>query len=107
MIKPIMKKLLIHTVEYIPFSDDGWTQTESEPKTISNVRIEFVESFVSESIGKVNRGRAKLFWDSYYSTPCTFKNEDKIIFNKHELTVVEVQEFYDDTRLHHLEVVLV
>ena len=108
MSKPIPKKLLIHEVKYIPISqEDSWGNVKSEPIKVSNVRIEDTKRFVQTTTGNKLITATILFWDKTFSTPCEFKVEDKVKWNNMEYTVNEINTYYDEARLHHLEVVLI
>ncbi|MFJ8457276.1 putative minor capsid protein [Bacillus paramycoides] len=111
MARPIRRSLLIHTVEYLQYKgeDDTWGGNDNyePPITIKLVRIEPKKTVVLGSNGNSTVMRTLLFHDAAHSTPVTFKEKSKVVFNGKEMTVSEVSEFYDRSRLHHTEVVLV
>ncbi|PHB22873.1 minor capsid protein [Bacillus pseudomycoides] len=111
MAKPIKRSLLIHTVEYLEYKgeDDTWGGSDNyEPAvTIERVRIEPKKAFVSNGNGDSTVMQTLLFHDAVHSTPVTFKEKSKVIFNGKKMTVSKVNDFYDRSSLHHVEVLLV
>ncbi|EJQ55099.1 MULTISPECIES: putative minor capsid protein [Bacillus cereus group] len=111
MAKPMRRSLLIHTVEYLEYKgeDDSWGGSDNyaEPVKLERVRIEPKKTFVSNGNGDSVVMQTLLFHDAVHSTPITFKEKSKVIFNGKEMTVSKVSDFYDRSRLHHVEVALV
>ncbi|HDR7795315.1 TPA: minor capsid protein [Bacillus luti] len=111
MAKPIRRSILIHTIEYLEYQgeDDTWSGSGSyKPAVvIEKVRIEPKKTVVSNGNGDSTVMQTLLFHDAVHSTPITFKEKSKVIFNDKEMTVSTVSDFYDRSRLHHVEVLLV
>lgn len=111
MAKPIRRSLLIHTVQYLEYKgeDDTWSGSNNyKPAvTIERVRIEPKKTVVLNGNGNSTIMRDLLFHDAVHSTPAVFKEKSKVVFNGKEMTVSEVSECYDRSRLHHVEVLLV
>lgn len=111
MAKSIRLSLLIHTVTYQEYvgEDDSWGGSDNyaPPVTIERVRIEPEKTVVLNGNGDSTVMQTLLFHDAVHSTPVTFKEKSKVIFNGKEMTVSKVSDFYDRSRLHHVEVVLV
>ena len=111
MAKPMRRSLLIHTVEYLKYKgeDDTWGGNDNyeSPVTIEMVRIEPKKTVVLSGNGNSTVMKTLLFHDAVHSTPVTFKEKSKVVFNGKEMTVSEVSDFYDRSRLHHVEVLLV
>lgn len=108
MVKPIRRNLLIHSVIYKKYIEaDMWGNTQAEPITLSNVRVEPKEILVTGTDNRQVNCNAILFHDTTFSTPCDWVLESKVVFNNREMTVKAINEYYDDTRLHHTEVGLV
>ncbi|MBD5797197.1 minor capsid protein [Bacillus pseudomycoides] len=111
MAKPIRLSLLIHTVEYLEYKgeDDTWGGNDNYAPaiTIERVRIEPKKSVVVNGNGDSIVMQTLLFHDAVHSTPVTFKEKSKVIFNGKEMTVSKVSDFYDRSSLHHVEVLLI
>ncbi|MFP3414995.1 putative minor capsid protein [Bacillus sp. SIMBA_074] len=109
MAKPIRRSVLIHTVEYLEYKGEGtWGGSENyaPAKKIERVRVEPKNTVVSNGNGESLVTNTLLFHDSVHSTPVTFKEKSKVIFNGKEMTVSKVSDFYDRGSLHHVEVLL-
>ncbi|GAA5417924.1 hypothetical protein Pryu01_03002 [Paraliobacillus ryukyuensis] len=111
-IKPIPKKVLVHEVIYIssqPEEGDGWNDGRSEPKTISNVRVEPTTSMNRSSDSQGVQANHVLFIDRVNSSLFpSVKAGDKFIFNDVEReasSVKGISTFSDE--FHHLEIELV
>ncbi|MBO1628195.1 putative minor capsid protein [Bacillus arachidis] len=111
MAKPIRRSLLIHTVYYLEYKgeDDTWGGSDNykPAKTIKRVRIEPKKTVALNGNGDSTVMQTLLFHDAVHSTPVTFKEKSKVIFNEKEMTVSKVSDFYDRSSLHHVEVLLV
>jgi hypothetical protein len=105
--KPIPKKLLIHTVTVVSdISKETWgNETPGAETVISHVRIEPRSELV---IGKQNR-QVKLsglmFYDMVNSSPAhDFSEIDKIDFHGNRYNIAFIKELFDASKLHHLEI---
>ncbi|MBJ8031446.1 putative minor capsid protein [Bacillus cereus group sp. N21] len=111
MAKPIRRSLLIHTIQYLEYKgeDDTWGGSDNyKPAvTIERVRVEPKKTVVLNGNGDSTVMQTLLFHDAVHSTPAVFKEKSKIIFDGEEMTVKEVNKFYDRSNLHHMEVELV
>ena len=110
MAKPIRRSLLIHTVEYREYIGEGDTWSGSDnyaiPITLERVRVEPKRTVTANGNGESIVMKTLLFYDAVHSTPITFKEKSKVTFNGKEMIVSEINDFYDRSRLHHVEVVL-
>ncbi|CAI8737791.1 minor capsid protein [Bacillus pseudomycoides] len=111
MAKPMRRSLLIHTVEYLEYKgeDDTWGGSDNYAPaiTIERVRIEPKKTVVMNGNGDSTVMQTLLFHDAVHSTPVTFKEKSKVLFNGKEMTVSKVSDFYDRSSLHHVEVLLI
>lgn len=108
MIPPIRLSLLSHAVSYKRLNtDDGWDKTFDEPVEIKRVRVQMTKKLVQTESGYKWHGIATLFHDTKYSTPVEFVRGSKIIFDGQEMTIQDISSYYDDKRLHHLEIGLI
>lgn len=107
-IKPIPKKLLIHTIKLESASnDDGWGSEHGSPQTIKYVRVEPAKSLRVGGTNNDTIANNIVFIDAVNSSPFIKPKEKDIIeFNLDKRTVIKVKELYDDSKLHHLEVEL-
>lgn len=108
--RPIKKSLLIHTVDYIQSGVDddlGWGDETGAPATINNVRIEPKEVSTQDANGAVITSNTTLFWDNEHSTEVEFKQNGKIVWNNKTFYIKQIDEFYDDKKLHHIELRLI
>lgn len=107
---PIPFSLLVHTVTYEQFVDDGrFGKSHDEPITLSFVRVEETTSKEqSQYVDNVAHTHV-LFYDvvnSKSERPFEFKVNSKITFNGKELTVKRVIPI-EGFKLHHYEIELV
>lgn len=104
--RPIQQRLLIHTVTHKEKLMDSFFDEEyGLGIDITNVRVEPKDKFTRVGNEETVVANYLIFIDMFYSKPLRdIKNEDLIIFNNKELKVVEVNELYDSSKLHHLEV---
>jgi hypothetical protein len=103
MVAPIPKGLLIHEVTYRAKQASEWGDS-ADPVTIEHVRVESKNTLARNSTGSTVTSDTLLFWDSVHSTPCAFVEDSEVTFNGRQMIVVSVQEFYDQSKLHHKEV---
>ncbi|MFL8888691.1 putative minor capsid protein [Helcococcus kunzii] len=103
----IKKRLLIHECVYLqPKNNDVWNDDEHKRVELKNVRIEPKRGYLYTGTGEKITYNAILFWDAVHSTHVVFDLKGKILFNGREMNIVTVSEFYDDRKLHHVEVML-
>lgn len=108
--KPIPKKLLIHTTAAIENGDaDMWGKREDTNRTeLTFVRVEPSSSLrISKDNNQVQLA-AVLLYDCRNSRPAgyDFSHADKIEYNGQQYNILGVKELYDEKKLHHLEVEL-
>lgn len=109
--RPIPKKLLIHTVTlHKKINEDRWGKGELDPgMNLNHVRIEPSGKIVRDKNNAEIQLSATLFYDCRNSAPhdVEFEVDDIVVFNgvKHRVEVVEP--LYDDKRLHHYELGMV
>lgn len=104
MVAPIPKALLIHEVTLETFAESEWGGTFAAPVTVSFVRLEPKTALVRGSTGDNVTSNTLLFWDSTHSTPCDFTEDSKVTFNGKKMIVAAVDDFFDESKLHHREV---
>ena len=110
MVKPIPRRLLIHSVTYEEYAgNDGWGETYLSPVTLENVLVQPVSNISRSNIAEEKRYRAILFFDMTHSTPkVTFKEKSRVTFNGETMIVQKVNTLYAlSTTPHHIEVELV
>jgi len=109
MIRPIPKRLLIHSVTYEEYKeDDGYGDSFADPIEIKNVRVEPKSAIARSNIREDIEGSTLLFLDRRHSSPFLRPVErSRITFNGRRYEVSSVDEFYADSDVvHHLEVTL-
>ena len=109
--KPIPKKLLIHTVQLQEVSEkDAWgNETLADPVELQYVRLEPYTKFVRDKDHKEIQLAATLFYDFHNSRPRgqTFSDGQVLAFNGERYRVQLVEPLYDGRRLHHYELGLI
>lgn len=109
--KPIPKKLLIHTVcRYEKFNEDKWGNYADEPKDeIRFVRFEPSSKIVRTVNNAEIQLSATIIYDCKNSRPkgVNFKLDDIITFNGEKHRVQLIEPLYDGQKIHHLEIGLV
>lgn len=110
-IRPIPKKLLIHSVIYTEKTDgDGWNDSSTPaPITIDRVRVDASTSLNRSSNRQDINADHVLFIDRVHSSQFfRMKEGSTVEFNGREWKVDTVQEFYDfKNQPHHYEIGLV
>lgn len=108
MVRPIPKKLLLHTVSYEAFIQDDYGNKYASPQTIQYVRVEPKNAIARSNIRDDEEGTTLLFLDQRYSTPFLRPVErSRITFNGRRYEVNRVNEFWaDEATIHHIEVEL-
>jgi len=109
-IRPIPKKLLIHSVEYREhLEDDRWGDGFADPVTLEFVRVESATSMNRDTSKEEVVARSVLYIDRTHSKPFLRpKEKDRIVFQGEEYEVHRVDVHYAfGPRIHHLEVELV
>lgn len=110
IVRPIPKHLLVHSVEYQEYLEDGrWGDSFADPVTVSFVRVEPASSLDRDSSKEEIVAENVLFIDRVHSQPFILpKQKDRIIFDGREFEVHRVEVFYAiGDRIHHVEVELV
>lgn len=111
VIRPIPKKLLVHTVTHAKAVDeDRWgNEVLKDERELRFVRIEPSSKVVRDKNGAEIQLASTLFYDCRNSRPTgvLFVEDDIILFNgqKHKVNLVEP--LYDGRRLHHYELGLI
>ena len=110
--KPIPKRLLIHTVMYQKeTASDFWRENVkvTDVQELKHVRMEASSKIVRDKNTAEIQLAATLFYDCRNSKPkgIVFAIDDIIIFNGQKHCVKAMESLYDDKRLHHYEVGLV
>ncbi|WP_054634821.1 putative minor capsid protein [Thalassobacillus sp. C254] len=108
-VRPIPKRLLIHSVKYQEQGEsDGWDTQPGEEYTIDNVRVEPATSFNRAANREEIRAEHILFIDRKHSSYFPdAKEQDHVTFQGKELKVVKVNPQYAfGPDPHHLELEL-
>lgn len=109
--RPIPKKLLIHTVTLLHISGkDRWGKEITDVQTmLTHVRIEPSSKIVKDKDNNEIQLSATLFFDCKNSRPLLtgFSLDDQIIFNGQKHRIQLVEPLYDGEKLHHYELGLV
>jgi len=108
-VKPISKRLLIHSVVlHTSPTSDGWGGGSATDVTIDHVRLEPSSAYVVTKDNEKVTLSAVLIYDSRHSTELNFDWTNslgwKITGLGRTYTVVKADPFYDEKRLHHWEV---
>lgn len=108
--KPIPKKLLIHSAELsIPDSSDIWQNiTYTDPVKLQHVRLEPCSKIILGSDNIQRQHTATLFFDVVNSSPnhTEFVEGQRIQALGKTYVVLAVKPMYDERALHHYEVLL-
>ena len=108
--KPIPKRLLIHTVILGHLAKDRWgEETVADERELSLVRVEPSSKIVRDKNNAEIQLAATLFYDCRNSQPRGMKfAEDEIItFNGQKHKIQTVEPLYDEKKLHHYELGLI
>ncbi len=108
--KPIPKKMLIHTADLKSITHDIWqTETLSLISRLKNIRIEPCSKIVTDKQNKQLTLSAVMFYDCRNSYPqnINFVHGQKIVFNDKQYTIEVIEPLYDGTKLHHYELGLI
>lgn len=110
-IKPIPKKMLVHTATYAPYQGKDAYQkaTYGDSVQLYNVKFEPVKKPSLTSLGEQKDDRMKMFFDGVNSSPSlTFYEFDKVTFSGQDYIIREAQPFYGlSDSIHHWEIILV
>jgi hypothetical protein len=109
-VKPIPKRLLIHSVDYREYiQDDRWGDRFDDPVTLRYVRVEPASDLRRDATKESMPSEAVLFIDRVHSSPFIEpKEKSRITFRGREYEVHQVKALYAfGPEVHHYEVVLV
>lgn len=108
--RPIPRRLLIHSVVYVPpKSKDPWGKvTPGQETELRFVRIEPSSKIVRDKNNAEIQLAATLFFDCKNSNPkVEFQEDDIIIFNGQKHRIALIEPLYDEGKLHHYEIGLI
>lgn len=108
--KPIPKKILIHSAELKTVTKDEWQEeTLTLVAVLKNIRIEPASKLVTDKQNRQTTLSAYLFYDCRNSNPknVEFTHGQKVLFNNKEYTVETIEPLYDGNKLHHYELGLI
>ncbi len=108
--KPIPKRLLIHSAQLMEVRQDIWqSETLQHIADLRHIRIEPSSKLATDKQNRQIALSAVLFFDCRSSTPkrITFSHGQKIIWDGAEYRIEIIEAIYDDRRLHHYELGLV
>ena len=107
-IRPIPKRLLIHSVTHktLPTKDQWGTVSWGTSQAVSFVRVEPTSKVIISKDSKQVQLSALMLYDSVNSIPTdiNFTVQDAIVYDGVEYIIMVVDKINDDTGLHHLEV---
>jgi len=109
MVRPIPKRLLIHSIKYEEYTgDDGWDVSFADPITIDNVRVNQVSKLNRSNDSEGEQVNHVVFIDRKNSSHFpTFKIRSQITFNDITREVVDVKPYYAfDSEPHFYEIEL-
>lgn len=106
MVAPIPKHLLIHDIEYQDYEKTRYGDEYGEKIEVKHVRLDPKSKRVKTANGEEFISQTTLFWDAVNSEACRFHKNGRVIFDGIEMYVGEIGIFYDESKLHHLEVYL-
>lgn len=111
VIRPIPKRLLIHSVTlHRKASEDVWgKESLDDGMQLNHVRMEPSSKVVRNKSGAEIQLAATLFYDCCNSRPSgvEFQEDDIIVFNGQKHKVQMIEPLYDEKKLHHYEMGLV
>lgn len=109
--RPIPKKLLIHTVTlHKKISTDKWGNEKLDAgQALSNVRMEPSKQIIRDKNNAEVQLAATLFYDCRNSRPSdvSFEVDQIIDFNGQKYQIKTVEPLYDNSKLHHYEIGMV
>lgn len=109
MMAPISRKMLIHNATLNRVVRDKFgTETDELVAQLYYVRLESSSEVIVTSDNANLQCTGKMYVDSVRSIPIGVQIEvgNSIVWNGERYRVQRVASYYDDTRLHHLEVLL-
>lgn len=108
--RPIPVRLLIHSAQLRhPSGVDRWQKPTYEDTDLARVRIEPSGKVIRTKDNTELQLASMLFFDCRNSRPsgAVFQPGDIIVFGDLTYTIRTVEQMYDESRLHHLEVGLI
>lgn len=109
--RPIPKRLLIHTAELKTAGINNTWQDEkiTDMTKLKKIRIEPCSRFVTAKDNRQVSLSAVLFYDCKNSRPKNqiFSQGQKVIWNGTEHIIETIEPLYDDNKLHHYELGLI
>lgn len=106
---PIPKRVLIHScVLRKAAGKDAWGAKTRTEISLSSVRFEPVSQRSWSLTAALPEVKGRLYYDCVNSAPAgvAFEPGDTVELGAREYLIESVEELYDDSRLHHLEVLL-
>lgn len=108
---PIPKSLLIHSAILVRFENSEWQDSvELIPVAeLNHIRFEPSSKLVSGKDKSAAVISARMFYDCTNSSPrnVCFEHGQFVIFGGEKYSIERVRSFYDDIRLHHIELELI
>ena len=108
--KPIPKRLLVHTVILGKLAKGRWgEETITDKQKLSFVRMEPSSKIVRDKNNAEIQLAATLFYDCRNSQPrgVKFVEDEIVIFNGQKHKIQTVEPLYDEKKLHHYELGLI
>lgn len=109
--KPIPKRLLIHSANLLKVSTDNTWQDEktADIAQLEKIRIEPISKFITDKDNRQITLSAVLFYDCKNSRPenQSFNQGQKVIWNGIVHVIETVEPLYDGNKLHHYELGLI
>lgn len=107
--KPIPRKLLIHTAELSKVTLGDYNIRElTDTVKLEHIRVEPCSSAVTAKDNRQLNASYRLFYDCVSSSPqgVTFGIDMCVSYDGEEFRIAEVKKFSDENKLHHIEVML-
>lgn len=108
--KPIPKRLLVHTVILGKLAKDRWgEETVTDEQELSCVRMEPSSKVARDKNNAEIQLAATLFYDCRNSQPrgVEFVEDEIVTFNGQKHKIQTVEPLYDEKKLHHYELGLI
>ena len=108
--KPIPKRLLIHSATLKGVTRDAWqSETLAPIAALTHVRIDPSAKLVTDKQNRQVTLTAEMIYDCRNSSPrdTAFTEGQKVLFAGREYTIETIALLYDEEKLHHYELGLV
>ncbi len=107
--KPIPKRMLVHSVKYKPYSDGQEGASYGTEVNLTNVKVDDKKTLINTAEGQEIVGNAIMFYDYVNSSGLTSEplKHSLITFKTRTYHIVDVEILYSNSNTpHHYEVIL-